>query len=132
MNINQRKRVFVSFDFDHDEDLKNLLVGQSRHPDTPFELADWSIKEPIAGNWQAKARTRIRSVDQVIVLCGEWTHTAQGVSVEVQIAREERRPYFLLWGRAERQCTRPRGVAEYEKIYRWTWDNLKALIGGAR
>ena len=34
-----KKRVFISFDFDNDDRLKDLLVGQSRNPDTPFELA---------------------------------------------------------------------------------------------
>jgi hypothetical protein len=41
-------RVFTSFDFDHDESLRNLLVGQARNPDSPFEIADWSVKEPLA------------------------------------------------------------------------------------
>ena len=31
------KRVFIAFDYDHDEDLRNLLAGQAKHPDTPFE-----------------------------------------------------------------------------------------------
>jgi hypothetical protein len=39
-----KARVFTGFDFDHDEDLRNLLVGQARLPDSPFELADWSVK----------------------------------------------------------------------------------------
>jgi len=46
-----KTKVFTSFDFDHDEDLRNLLVGQSKNPDTPFELADWSVKEPMTGDW---------------------------------------------------------------------------------
>jgi hypothetical protein len=49
-----KKRVFISFDFDHDEDLRNLLVGQARNPDSPFEIADWSVKEPLAGNWKER------------------------------------------------------------------------------
>ena len=132
MHLSSRKRVFVSFDFDHDEDLKNLLVGQAKHPDTPFDLADWSIKEAISGNWEQKARSRIRSVDLVIGICGEWTHTARGVGIELRIAREERKPFFLLWGRADRNCQRPIGIEPTEKMYRWTWDNLRALVGGAR
>jgi hypothetical protein len=39
-----RQRAFISFDFDHDEDFRNLLVGQSSHPDTPFDIKDRSIK----------------------------------------------------------------------------------------
>lgn len=127
-----KKRVFISFDFDHDEDLRNLLVGQSKNPDSPFELADWSVKEPMTGDWKAKVRTRIRSVDQVLVMCGQHTHTASGVSAELTIAQEEGKPYFLLWGRNGKTCTKPTSAKQSDKIYSWTWDILKKLIGGAR
>jgi len=53
-----KKRVFISFDYDHDETLKTFLVGQSKHADSPFELADWSIKEHLTGDWKKKAATR--------------------------------------------------------------------------
>jgi hypothetical protein len=46
-----KKRVFISFDYDHDEDLRNLLIGQSRNPDSPFDMANWSVKEPMSGDW---------------------------------------------------------------------------------
>lgn len=132
MGLLSKKRVFTSFDFDHDADLRNLLVGQAKHPDSPFELADWSLKEPLLGNWKDKVRARIRSVDQVIVMCGQWTHTANGVSEELRMAREEHRPYFLLRGRSSVRCTWPVAALSTDKMYDWTWDNLKALIGGAR
>jgi hypothetical protein len=124
-------RVFVSFDYDYDSDLKTLLVGQAKNPDSPFEIADWSIKDPSA-DWKAKARRRIRAVDQVIVICGQHTHTATGVSVELRIAQEERIPYFLLWGRNGKTCYKPKSAKSSDKIYKWTWPNLKKLIGGDR
>jgi hypothetical protein len=34
---------FISFDYDHDDDLKTLLIGQAKNPDTPFWIADQSI-----------------------------------------------------------------------------------------
>lgn len=125
-------KAFTSFDFDHDEDLRILLVGQSKHPDSPFELADWSLKEALTGDWKEKVRRRIRQVDQLIVMCGEWTHTAAGVSAELTIARDEGKPYFLLKGRREKTCTRPTAALLTDKMYDWTWDNLKILIGGGR
>lgn len=127
-----KARVFISFDFDHDDGLKAMLVGQAKNPDTPFELADWSIKEHLTGDWKAKARVRIRSVDQVIVLCGEHTHTASGVAAELTITQEEKKPYFLLWGYPNKTCTKPTSALSTDKIYEWTWDNLKKLIGGSR
>ena len=126
-----RKRAFISFDFDHDADLKNLLVGQSKHPDTDFEIVDMSIKEAIP-NWRERARTRIKGCDVVIVICGEYTYNAMGVAAELNIAREESIPYFLLWGRSEKACTKPPSALAADKVYRWTWDNLKALINGTR
>jgi hypothetical protein len=83
-----KKRVFISFDYDHDETLKSFLVGQAKLADSPFELADWSIKEAITGDWKKKAATRIKGVDVVAVICGERTDTATGVSAEVSIAQE--------------------------------------------
>ena len=70
------KRAFISFDFDHDEELRDALKGQARNPDSPFEIADWSLQEPLTGNWKAKVRDRIRRTDLTIVICGEHTHDA--------------------------------------------------------
>ena len=127
-----KKRVFISFDYDHDETLKEFLVGQSKLADSPFELADWSIKEPITGDWKAKARTRIKGMDVVVIICGEHTDTATGVSAELTIAQEESVPYFLLKGYAEKTCVKPKAAKSTDKIYNWTWPNLKTLIGGGR
>jgi len=127
-----KKRVFISFDYDHDLDLKNLLVGQSKNSDTPFEIADFSIKEAISEDWKKKARTRIKGCNVVVVICGLHTNTATGVSAEVKIAQEEGVDYFLLWGRKDKACKKPTAAKSSDKIYKWTWDNLKALIGGAR
>lgn len=126
------KRAFISFDFDHDEDLRNLLAGQAKHPDSPFEIIDRSLKEPLTGDWKEKVRRRMNNVDVMIVMCGEYTHTASGVAAELTIAREASKPYFLLWGRNGKTCTKPTSALAADRIYEWTWDNLKALIGGAK
>ena len=127
-----KKRVFTSFDAEHDDDLRILLVGQSKNPDTPFEMSDWSVKERLTGDWEAKVRDKIKRCDLVIVICGEHTNTAAGVSTELKFAREERIPYFLLYGRSNKTCVKPSSANVNDKMYKWTWDNLKALIGGAR
>lgn len=127
-----KKRTFISFDYDHDASLKTLLVGQAKHEDSPFDLSDWSIKEAITEDWKKKARTRIKSVDVVIVICGEHTNTATGVSAELSIAQEEAVPYFLLNGYSGKTCVKPKAAKPSDLIYNWTWDNLKALIGGGR
>jgi hypothetical protein len=126
------RRAFISFDYDHDLDLKNLLVGQAKHSDTPFSIQDFSIKDAIAKDWKDKARTRILGCDVVIVICGVSTNTAAGVSAELKIAQEEGVSYFLLWGRNGKTCVKPDAAKSTDKIYEWTWDNLKSLIHGSR
>jgi hypothetical protein len=127
-----KPRVFISFDFDHDEDLRNLLVGQAQNPDSPFEIKDRSLKEPLTGNWKDKVRQRMDNIDVVIVICGEATDKAAGVAAELTIARQAGKPYFLLWGRNGKTCTKPTTALDSDKIYNWTWDNLKVLIAGGR
>ena len=126
--MTEKTKTFISFDYDHDESLKVLLVGQAKNADTPFEIADWSIKESIDENWKKKARTRIRSVDVVCVICGEHTDTAAGVSAEVLIAQEEKVPYFLLKGYANKTCKKPLAAKSTDTMHDWTWPNLKKLL----
>ncbi|GGO10622.1 TIR domain-containing protein [Microbispora bryophytorum] len=125
------KRVFVSFDYDFDKTLKDFLIGQARNSGSPFEVHDWSIKEP-SSDWRAKARQRIRACDVVVVICGEHTHTAEGVAIELKIAQEEAIEYFLLMGYTNKACFKPTTAKMSDKMYKWTWENLKLLIGGAR
>lgn len=126
------KRAFISFDFDHDEELRNALIGQAKNSDSPFNIADWSVHEKFDSNWKAGVRSRIRRTDLTIVICGEHTHDAKGVAAELTITREEDKPYFLLRGRPKKTCTKPCNALATDKIYKWTWENLKLLIEGAR
>lgn len=126
-----KKRVFISFDFDNDLSQKNLLVGQAKNPDSPFELADWSSKEHLTGDWKAKIKAKMAYVDVVCVLCGKNMATATGVSNEIEIAQEIKKPYFLLEAYSTGH-TRPKAAKATDKVYEWTWENLKKLIGGAR
>lgn len=127
-----KKRTFISFDYDNDVDLKNALVGQSRLSDSPFDITDMSIKEAISSNWKENARRRIKGCDVVVVICGQHTDTATGVTAELNIAQEEGIPYFCLHGRSDKNCVFPKGVKSTDKMYKWTWDNLKLLFDGKR
>lgn len=127
-----KKRTFVSFDYDYDLDIKGAFVAQARNEDSPFEIVDMSIKEAIAHNWKEKARQRIKTCDVLVVLCGEHTDCASGVSCELQIAKEENIPYFLLQGRNGKKCVKPKSANPYDTIYNWTWNNIKLLFQGYR
>ena len=127
-----KKRVFISFDYDNDHDIKECLVGQAKNKDSPFEITDMSIKETIQSNWRENARRRIKGCDVVIVLCGHSTDTATGVTAELTIAQEEKIPYLLLRGRNDELCKKPKHCLSYDKLYNWTWNNLKLLLEGKR
>ena len=127
-----KKRIFISFDVDHDEGTKEMLAGQAKLPDSPFDFTDASVKEPLTGDWKEKVRRRMANIDVMIVLCGEHTHTASGVKAEAEIAQGKDTPYFLLAAYSDKSCTKPTSAKAGDKLYKWTWDNLKALIGGAR
>lgn len=126
-----KTRVFISFDYDNDARQKDLLVGQSKHPDTDFEFADWSSKEHLTGDWKAKIKAKMAYVDVVCILCGEKMSTATGVDAELLMAQEIGKPYFLLAAYAT-GSTRPKAAKLTDKVYEWTWDNLKKLVKGSR
>ena len=107
-------------------------MGQARYPNSPFEIADWSVKEPFTGNWQAKVLERIKRTSATLVICGHWTHTDRGVAAELQISRELRKPYFLLVGRKDNRYMTPTTALPTDKVYDWTWRNLEALFAGRR
>jgi hypothetical protein len=128
--VSMSTRVFISFDYDHDSDLKELLVGQSKNPDSPFEISDWSIKDQ-SPNWRDEARRRIRNASVVAVICGAHTANAEGVAIELEIAQELGVRYFLLQGRSGQTPQKPRTASATDRVYPWTWEELRALVGGA-
>ena len=109
-----------------------MLAGQAKLEDSPFDFKDASIKEHMTGDWKEKVRRRMGNIDVVVVLCGEHTHTATGVAAELTIAQEEDVEYFLLAAYKDKTCTKPTSAKLSDKMYDWTWPNLKTLIGGGR
>ena len=122
------KSVFISFDYDHDKDLRGSLVSQAKDQDSPFSITDWSLREPITEKWKKKVRDIIRRTDLTIVICGEHTHDAAGVEAEVTIVQKENKPYFLLQGRRHKTCKKPRSARREDTIHPWRWPTLKKLI----
>ena len=129
----RRRNVFVSFDYDHDARLKDALVGQSRYDHSPFNVADFSMKEAAPqSKWRKEAERRIDLCSVVVVICGQHTDKAAGVSAEIRIARDLGKSYFLLRGYSNRKCIKPKAAKSSDKMYRWTWDNLVLLLNGRR
>ncbi len=124
-----KTRVFISFDYDNDYQQKDLLVGQSKHPNANFEFADWSSKEHLTGDCKSKIKAKMAHVDVVCVLCGKNMYMATGVAQEVAIAQEINKPYFFLAAYQD-GCSEPSTAKASYKLYTWTWGNLELLIKG--
>ena len=121
------KRVFVSFDFDNDSSLHGAVVGQSKNPDSPFEIVDCSLKEEAPqSTWEARARRAIKGADIVLVMVGVDTFKAPGVLKEVEMARDEEIPIVQVIGYSDKKCTQ---VPNAGRRYAWTWENLKKVLG---
>ena len=116
----------MSFDFDYDKNLKDAFIGQSSLPDSPFEVADWSLKEAAPEpQWEKEAEDRIKRSDRVVVLLGINTHRAPGVLKEVAIARNNSIPMVQL--KAQDIIATP--VANAGEVIDWTWPNLHRFLG---
>ena len=121
-----KKRVFVSFDFDNDKKLKDFVIGQARLPDSPFDVIDHSLKEAAPmKTWEDKARQAIRRSSLVLVMVGPYTYRASGVLKEVAMAREENVRTVQVIGYRDGDYT---PVPNAGHLYRWNWDNLKKLF----
>jgi hypothetical protein len=122
-----KKRVFISFDFDNDKALKDFIIGQSKHEDSPFEVVDNSLKEAAPEkDWLDKARTAISRSEVFIIMLGSKTRTAPGVLKELKIANELKKTKFQIIGYSNGSETW--AVPDGGRIYSWSWDNLKTLL----
>lgn len=117
--------IFVSFDTDHDGELFELLLAESRMPSAGFQVSGSSESAAGTDAWHTRMRERIRLADQIIVICGEHTGSSARVNAELCAAQEAGTPYFLLWGRRDIMCTKPIGAKHDDAMYSWTHQVLQ-------
>jgi hypothetical protein len=112
-------RVYLCFDLEHDRDLHDRLLVQAQGGST-FAIVSRSEAGEMTEAWTARVRGRITDADEVVVICGEHTDASRRVSAELEIARQEKKPYVLLWGRRECMCKKPRAARADDGMYVWT------------
>ncbi len=125
-------RAFISFDFDHNVAEKNLIIGQSKHSKTPFNIEDWSSKEALPQNqWEKLIKDKINRCHMVIVLVGKHMATATGVAKEIKMAQELNIPIFGVYvGGANSSSIFPTGLSS-SRTTRWNWDEIASAIDKA-
>jgi hypothetical protein len=125
----ERTRVFLSFDLEHDRDLHDRLLAESR-VGTEFSIAACSDR-PTVRDGEERVRARIAAADAVVVICGEHTDASPEVAAELRITLEEKKPHLLLWGRRECMCKKPAGARSDDGMYGWTAENLRIQLHSA-
>lgn len=121
------KKVFVSFDWDNNRNIKNFVMGQAKLPTSPFSGIDYSMREAAPQvNWETVAENRIKQCDLVLVMVGSRTHRAQGVLKEVEMARRNNVPISQII--AYKNLVNVTPVPGAGRLYRWSWPNLKSLL----
>lgn len=122
-------RVFVSFDFDHNETERMLFIGQTKHSKTPFSVQDWSSKSALPqSQWEAVIEEKIGRCNMVVVLVGKTMASASGVAKEIAMAKRKNVPVFGVYvDGANTYSTLPDGLAR-NRVIGWTWDGVSKAI----
>ena len=117
-------RIFVSFEYDRDNDLKNNFFRQAEQ-ELPSPVLSSSLNRAYeTAEWEVKARTAIRGSDIVIVLVGRDTHNAPGVQTEVSIARELGMPILQIVP----QNRTHQGVPNLPRPIKWKWETIRERL----
>ena len=122
-------RVFASFDCERDEDLLGKLIEQGKSRTARFTVFDRSCRDDFdSEDAEERLRERIARTDAVVVLCGEWTHLAVNVSLEVKVAQGIGKRYYLVKGRLFKDCSRPSTARISDRMFKWGRNTVDELV----
>ena len=116
--------IFVSFEFDKDNELKNNFYRQAKD-NTHHRVVNRALDEAYPNKaWKKKARKAIEKCDVVVVLIGQDTHNAQGVIVETDMACSLQKPIIQI-----RPQDRPyKGLTRLGEPIDWKWKTINAKL----
>lgn len=120
-------KVFLSFEFDKDNELYHNFYVQSKDCSS-HDIVDYSLNEPYQPHneraWLKKAHAQIGKSDIVIVVIGEDTHNAPGVKKEVTITNQNKKPIFQI---RPKNSSGGKVDGAGDEIL-WTWKQIDAKI----
>ena len=122
-----KKRAFISFDYDYDVKYRDFLVGQAKNPLSPIEIYDWSLKYAFDEKWKTQCRERIKKTHIVIQLVGSNTHRASGADWEAKCAKEECIPVFGVYINKNNKGIIPNSLKN-SPVIEWTWDAIDQMV----
>ena len=117
-------RIFVSLEFDKDNDLRNNFYRQGKEHSAHI-IHDSSLRHSYPSKeWKARARSAICGCDVVVVLVGADTHYAPGIRTEIEIASHFGKPIFQIVPQG-----RPyQGVPCVDERIRWKWTTINRRL----
>ena len=122
-----KKRIFISFAAE-DIRLRDLLVGQARNDNSPFDFIDMSVKKPWDSAWKTNCRTKIKGCHGMIAIITTNTKNASGELWEIKCAKEEEVPCVGIWGHPDaRFTTLPNEIAPL-RVMDWNWLNIEKWL----
>ena len=120
--------IFVSFEYDEDNDLKNNFFQQAK-TETTHVVENCSLNARYESDeWKGKARDAIRGCDVVIVLIGRDTHNARGVRVETSMARSFKKPVIQVVPQ-ERPFKNGLPYLKGNEPIPWDWEIINQALG---
>lgn len=121
------KRIFTSFAIE-DAHLRDMLVGQARNANSPFEFVDMSVKQPWDSSWKTKCRTKIKGCDGMLIIVTSNTKKADGQLWEINCAKEENIPRRGIWGHKDDHPAYLPKELDGVRIVEWSWSNIANWI----
>lgn len=116
--MTSKKTIFVAFAIE-DQNVRDMIKGQSLHTDTPFEYIDMSVKEAYDSNWKEKVRVRILRSHGVLAVVTKNSKISTGQKWEIACAQELGVPVRGIWAYKD-DHTQIAGVTTMT----WTWPNI--------
>ena len=118
------RRIFVSFEYDRDNELKNNFFKQAEENSTHRVVNSSLNRAYETAEWKAKARTAIRGSDVVIVLVGQDTQNAPGVLTETDIAQQLGKPIIQVRPHGRTYA----GVPHLDDPIPWKWTTINRAL----
>lgn len=122
----KEKKVFISFSM-RDRGLREMFVGQMKHPDVDYRFKDQSVREPWSKAWKANCRERIQACDAVIILLTRNANEAKGVLWEAKCAVQENKPVCLVYNQNYKPVCLAIELQNIKKIA-WTRENITKFL----
>jgi hypothetical protein len=120
-------RIFVSF-AKEDVSYRDLLVGQMKNRNAPFDFIDMSLPEPFDSRWKTQCRDKIRACHGFIALLSKKTWRADGARWEMRCAAEERIPTLAIHiHRADKGAIPPE--LSNRRAVEWNQSRIAEFVG---